>query len=619
VLLRHASYANSVKQTRHGYFGIIIPLYFNRLTKLSSGIIFAFTLSEGELIMKKEIFFGLLWGLALGLLTVVLLFSTAKPAVLPDDNGGNLEILISGDSVRVELDKDGTVKSVTVRGDSLERTSTGVKIENDILIQDGKIFVDGVELSQQQLQRLSISEDRASSESWQGPHGVHRRINRRRLATVYGNSDEDLVKFNDIVVDSTSAIRGDVVSVSGDITVFGRVTGDVVSVFGNIYLKNGAAIGGDVTAPMGRVEREPNVTLRGETIGRQKAKHGSVEFGMSARFNRVEGFTLLPGLDFADNKGRLPKLNINGAYAFTLKRWEYDFGVSHQFGKEIMPYFDIHIFQAALSPDEWRFSEVENTVAGLFFKEDFWDFYWARGINGEAGVYLTDDFKVGALYTAERISTLRRTAKKAIFGGDKRFRENWSTVASDSADILGLNGDLNEAGLKLGYDTRSDKTKSFQSGVSAGLEWRKTVDASSFDYQLMTAEAQGCLPIASNQLVLLSVRGGYSNDNLPLFRRFFLGGIGSLRGYDFKEFQGNRYILVSGDYFWRFFRSDFGAGAFFDSGKAARSGHEFRSGGLKTDVGISFLIEDAFRLDLAQRLDDLNRHPVVSGRLEMPF
>ncbi|HBC46835.1 MAG TPA: hypothetical protein DCZ43_07300, partial [candidate division Zixibacteria bacterium] len=495
--------------------------------------------------MKKEIFFGLLWGLALGLLTVVLLYSTSKSAEVVGSDGGNLEISISGDSVRVEIDKDGAVRSITVLGDSLQRTSTGMRIEGDLRIEDGKIFIDGIELTEGELEKLSVSEDHDSDEGWSGRKGAHRRVMRNRLATVYNDSSGDMVKFGDIFIDSTVAVNGDVVSISGDITIFGKVTGDVVCVFGNINLKNGADIYGDVAAPMGHVIREPNVTLRGKMSSHKKATKGKVDLGLGARFNRVEGFTLVPTLNFEDKKGQLPKVSIVAAYAFTLKRWEYDFGVSHRFGDGFSPYFDIHLFQAANSSDDWRFTETENTIAGLFFKEDLWDFYWDRGFKGEGGFYLTDNLQAGALYSAERISTLRRTAGKAIFGGKKKFRENWSTILPDSTDILAMPGDLKEGGLTLGYDTISEKDKSATSGVRAQLQWRKTVGSSDFDYQVITGKIQTDIPVASNQFVILNARGGYSDDYLPLFRRFFLGGIGSLRGYDYKEFQGNRYALFS--------------------------------------------------------------------------
>jgi hypothetical protein len=593
-------------------------LNFNTIRSARNGTNFAFVFAEGESIMRKEIFSGLFWGLTLGIL--ILFFSTANSAVVPDGSDGDIEISISGDSIRVELDKDGIVKSITIQCDSLERSPAGLKFDNELLIEDGRIYIDGVELTEQELRRLSVDQNEAVEIGWRYNHKEGRReVKRRRLATYYRHSGEDLVKFGDVEIDSAASITGDVISISGDITVFGEVKGDVVSVLGDIYLKDGAYIQGDVAAPMGRVVQESHVTMQGDVVGHREAKKGNLDLGFSARFNRVEGFTLLSNLTFEDNNGQLPKLDIGAAYAFTLKRWEYDFGIKHRFGEKLSPYFDIHFIQLAQSSDSWRFSETENSVAGLFFKEDFWDFYWSRGFDGEAGLYFTDNARAGIIYNATRISALSRTARKAIFGGDKKFRENWSTILPDSGDIVGIAGDLKEVGLKLGYDSHPDKRKPFLPGLNALVEWRKTVDAADFDYQVATVEAGALLPIATNQLVVLRGRGGYSNDYLPLFRRFFIGGIGSLRGYEYKEFQGNRCLLLSGEYIWRFYRSDFGAGIFLDSGKAALSDRAFRTGGLKTDIGISFLVEDIFRLDLAQRLDDLNRNPVISARLEMPL
>lgn len=148
----------------------------------------------------------------------------------------------------------------------------------------------------------------------------------------------------------------------------------------------------------------------------------------------------------------------------------------------------------------------------------------------------------------------------------------------------------------------------------ASISYGGTTD-SDFDYNLFSGEIKDYIPVARNQTLALRLRGGYSDDYLPLFRRFFLGGIGSLRGYEYKEFEGNRYVLLNADYIWYFYRSDFGAGLFFDTGKTASSGGAFESGSLKSDVGISFLIEDAIRFDLAQRLDDLDLSPVFSARL----
>jgi hypothetical protein len=572
--------------------------------------------------MKKEILFGTLWGLTLGLIVIAFLFSVAHSAeaVNGDSTGGDIDISISGDSVIVNLDKDGVVTSVTVMGDSLSKTPSGIKIENELRIEEGKIFIDGEELTEEQLDRLSINQDQETMTKSGSPRDWRREIKRRRLATAYSNTG-DLVKFKDITIDSTTTIRGDVASISGDINVYGEVDGDLVSVFGDIYLNSGSVVRGDVSAPFGEIHREPNVEIKGKSFrdkDRTKDKKNDLSLDMSVRFNRVEGFTFLPGLRYDDRRGKLPQVSVDGAYAVTLKRWEYDFGIKHRVGKNIGPYFGANLFQWAKTPDAWRLSEDENSAAGLFFKEDFNDFYWARGFSGKTGIFLGQHFEGGISYTAERISNLKRTAKKAIFGGNKKFRENWSTELADSASILAMAGDLQEFGVGLSYSNWDDK-KTPSKGLSASIDWTKSLESSddNFDYKAVSGQIEARIPVGRDQTLNLRTVGGYSDDNLPLFKRYFLGGTGTLRGYDYKEFRGNRQLLFNADYIWTFFHSDFGAGLFFDSGKAAFGGHDFNAAPYKSDVGVSFLIEDSFRIDLAQRLDDLDKSPVVFARFQI--
>jgi hypothetical protein len=571
--------------------------------------------------MKKEIFFGILWGLTLGLLLVALMVSVGKTAVVADSSD-EIEISISGDSVKVNIDKDGIEKTIIINGDSLIKTPTGITVNNEILIDDGKIIIDGVEISQDELRRLSVNQDQETDYHFKHRENVQKQIKRKRLATAYTDTGRDIVKFQNLEIDSATVVPGDVISISGDITIRGRVDGDVVSIFGNVYLKDGARIHGDVTAPFGHIYRDQNVEIKGRESGRenQKNKKNEVSLGMTARFNRIEGLTIVPSLTYQDKKGDLPTLSIISAYAFTLKRWEYDFGVKHRVGHSFGPYFSAHLYQLAETPDRWRLTETENSVAGLFFKEDFYDLYWTRGFTGEAGLFSGQNFEAGLEFTAAKISNLQRTAKKAIFGGHKKFRSNWSTILPDSADIIASAGDLGELAIKTSYDTRDEKEEP-HTGLLANLEYRQAVKSSSsdFNYRLISGEVKSYFSLTQNQTLFFRVRGGFSDDQLPLFHQFFLGGIGSLRGYEFKEFEGNRYALFNADYIWRFFHSDMGAGLFFDTGKASTGEKQFKSGGLKSDVGIALIVEDAFRLDLAQRLDDLDKSPVVMARLQILF
>jgi hypothetical protein len=571
---------------------------------------------KGEMMnIRKEMIWGLVWGLMAELLLILISFAAAHSAQI--EKGGAIDISISGDSVQINLDKDGLTKTVTVSGDSLTKTPSGIRILKELVIDDGRIYIDSIELTESELKELSISQDIESAYSFQAGEKEHRRIKRKRLATVYSDNGTDIARFEGVIIDVGDKIAGNVVSISGNVTILGEVHGNVVSVFGDIYLKNGARVYGDVSAPFGNVLRDNETQVKGEIIPHRKntSKARNTNFNLSARYNRVEGLAIRPGLTFKDDHGKLPTLDIETSYAFSLKRWEYNFAIDHRIGRQIGPYFTAGLFQEARTSDGWIITEVENTIAALILKEDFYDYYWERGFVGGTGLFYGKFSKAGIDFTAAKISNLEKNTDWAIFGGHKHFRQNWSTIYSDTAAIKANAGDLREINIHATYDTRDNANKP-HSGIYGNISWRQTVnnDSGNFNYKMFTADVRSYIPIAASQTLAVGFRTGFSNDSLPLFCRFFIGGIGSLRGYSYKEFDGNRYLMANMDYVWQFYSSHLGAGFFFDMGKAGFSRQDFRSADLKTDIGIAFLIENSLRIDLAQRLDDLNKSPVVTAR-----
>lgn len=568
----------------------------------------------------RELLLGVAWGMAVGLILVFVLLSVADSAELSDE-GGEVEISISADSVTIEVDKDGEYKSITLSRDALSKTESGITIDNEVIIENGRIFIDGVELTLEELDRLAVDreEDGSTVEIRYGKK-TDRIVKRRRLTTAYTDSD-DIVRFGDVTVETDMRVRGDVVTIGGDATVYGEVSGDVVSVFGDVFLKDDAYVEGDVAAPFGDVFRDEGVRVLGDQLHSSdfKKKRHTSSFGMGARFNRVEGFTLAPTLRYESRYGEYPSVELMAAYAFTLKRWEYEFRIEHEVGNSWGPFFEGSMYRLAETSDRWLLpQEAENSLAALLFKEDFYDFYWSKGFTGSAGIWSGEYLKFGASYTAAKIETLEKTAEKALFGGDKKFRENWSTVLPDSAAIMAMEGDMEEFGIRAMFDSRDDEVDA-SSGMLGIVSYVGTTESADFDYEKVDGEFKIYYPLTPDQTLFLRLRGGFSDDDLPLFRRYFIGGIGSLRGYDYKEFDGNRYVLVNIDYIWRFFDSHFGAGLFLDGGQAAFSEDEFESGQFKTDIGVSFLLGDFLRANLAQRLDDIDRSPVLMVRAQILY
>ena len=225
-------------------------------------------------------------------------------------------------------------------------------------------------------------------------------------------------------------------------------------------------------------------------------------------------------------------------------------------------------------------------------------------------------------YVQENESLVKNT-NWAIFGSKKDFRENFSTVGTDPALLESINGKRRMLAMNFELDTRDSKDWP-RLGQLVRLRVETAGDGQLGDlggdqsFETMQASITNYIPLTRKQHIGLRMKAGHSDQQLPLDKWFFLGGIGSLRGYDYKEFAGNRFILANLDYYFEFSRS-FTLAVFGDLGKAGFSESEFKDNDLKSDVGAGVIFEEALRLDIAQRLDDTDKSPVVRARFMLHF
>ncbi len=571
----------------------------------------------------------------LAIILILFLFSIALSAGSEKIAMGSIEITIKDDSVTVSLkDYNGILKTITFNKSelSVEKAPdekpdlSSLYIENELIIDGDRIVIDGVEFSSDEIENLFFSGK------------IHRGISvkakilnddyelcRKKVVNVEKHGKDDRFSFDDLVINADEVIRGDVVSIVGNVRVYGEVLGDIVSVFGDVEMYDGSFAGGDVVAPFGKVLTFGDLKIKGELLPKEKLHEGTrkTDFDMSARFNRVEGFTLLSGIHYSEADYELPDIDINVGYAFASKRWNYDLGFRQQFGDKWAFYFGGNLYQGATTPDLWRFSQSENTLAGLFFKEDYHDFYHKKGAMVYFGQQLGEYSSLQVEYTAQVNGILEKRTNKTIFGGKKHFRENFSTVLSDSVALMSIEGDLRLAGLRFAWDSRSDDIWP-HNGQFIEVLWETAGDGmvgdlgGDFSYDIIEALISHYQPLTPKQYLGIRAKGGYSDQKLPLDRWFFLGGVGSLRGYDYKEFFGNRYVFGNIDYYWEF-SGDFIISLFVDVGKAGFGEDEFKKSDYKGNIGLGFIIGDAIRLDIAQRLDDVGKSPVVMVRTETSF
>ncbi len=83
----------------------------------------------------------------------------------------------------------------------------------------------------------------------------------------YKDRGRDLIKVGESLhIGKYELVRGDLVSIAGDITVEGKVMGSVVSIFGNVELESTAIVNGDVVCVLGELYRDGEARIRGEIV-----------------------------------------------------------------------------------------------------------------------------------------------------------------------------------------------------------------------------------------------------------------------------------------------------------------------------------------------------------------
>lgn len=541
----------------------------------------------------------------------------------------SLKIFLGNDSITVSVDDHfGSKFSAAFEQASKAESAadTTLRVKNELIIADNRLIIDGKEVPFDEVKRFQVKRSGKGTITFSAGF-PYRKIGKKEKTVIDIDLDElsDRVSLSNLIVESGEVITGDAVAITGDIKVYGKVTGDIVSLFGNIFIYGSGSVGGDVVAPFGEIFVFDKPKISGGFFGQnfRSQPTRSLDFEGAFRYNRVEGATPLIKMTFSDKNNDLPKLEAGVGYAFALKRWDLLLGFKQTIGKNGRPFFGVRAYRGAFSPDTVNFSIEDNTLAALLFKEDFHDFYRRKGFQGYAGINLGAEGLIQMEYTIQDNKSVSKQTNWAIFGRGKNFRQNYSPVLIDSAAIKGIDGRLKKIGLRFAWN---DLTKGnfLDEGNRLGFLFESAGNGSignvggDFSYDIIELEMLRYQPLTRSQTLGIRFRGGYSDQFIPLDRWYFLGGEGTLRGYEFKEFSGNRMLLLNLDYYWIFSRS-FAMAIFSDLGQTGFGQNGFTALGLKPSIGMGFLFRDLFRLNFAQRLDDTGKSPVISAKTEMRF
>jgi len=346
-----------------------------------------------------------------------------------------------------------------------------------------------------------------------------------------------------------------------------------------------------------------------------------------SRYNRVQG--IFPGGELKLNTFDEDFFLLTRfGYGISDKEFRYILGIENETNFEDKNGFRFLFFNEVRTNDEWIIGPVENTLASLFLKEDFMDYFAKKGSELVIRNEIKKNIFLGGEIGLFDYESVKKKTDWALFGGSKAFRDNPEITEGRELYFK----------INVGYDNRETD---FFVTTSTILDFYLETGSQDFDYTGFGLTLQKYQDITFTQRLSLRFMLKCRRSALDEQHLFDLGGIGSLRGYRFKEFTGNYMQLFNLDYSFggdllqklplQFIPTYESAslvlfmdiGSFYLSQKDESyfdSIKELVSENFKSSLGISIsLAGDLIRFDFARRLDSKKAPMVFTARFLKSF
>jgi surface antigen Omp85-like protein len=383
-------------------------------------------------------------------------------------------------------------------------------------------------------------------------------------------------------IEASRTVNGDVAVLHGPVSIAGIVTGRVVAINSDVVLSPGARVEGQILIVGGVLEGKDDAFIGGDVrVYRQRLDYrrdgerivaqGRNEIDerwwrrrqqrwrsrtytdlrlFSARtYNRVEGLPILIGPSFIKRfpDGRF-SLEAFGIFRTVGFEWNSD-NIGHSVKAEMRVgrreglALGGKLFDTVDPVEDWQLTDTEVGLASFFLHRDFRDYFDRHGGSGSLSLFLGRDIDLTATLSDEQWRARADGDPFTLFRNKDTWRPN----------PLLDEGRLHVATGTLRIDTRNDSDHPWSGWYLVGEVERGTGSITSYgattpgvrdsvvpgpiQYDRGFLDIRRYNRLAPDaQFNLRFVAGGWlDGDELPLQKRFALGGPGSLPGYDFRR------------------------------------------------------------------------------------
>ena len=348
-------------------------------------------------------------------------------------------------------------------------------------------------------------------------------------------------------------------------------------------------------------------------------------------FNRVHGLILGGGgaLSTREANAQLYGKLSNG---LSSKLWNYQLGAKKT-------WFDRHaltiggsVYQRTDAGRHIGWSEGGEFLGAFFLGSTSLDYYQRKGYQAQAKGKLTQSTNITLEFTDEEHEILFKSTDWSLFNRNVPKRSNSRIDEGNLRSVtVGYNFDSLQVPTSVQSGSSHGGTRQTQDFWTVSTpdyrtksSWRGNLSVehsnkrlnSDFDFNLYRFTIVRYNQLLNNHNLDFRLEGAFSDRPLPRQRLLYLGGIGTLHGYDFKELVGDNMLLFNVEYrihFGKIRYLDDSEGplgavtAYLDTGYAwfDDEGLKFSSFNTSVGAGLSLFIGDpsyVLRFEIARAL-----------------
>jgi cytoskeletal protein CcmA (bactofilin family) len=369
-----------------------------------------------------------------------------------------------------------------------------------------------------------------------------------------------------------------------------------------------------------------------------RTHRSSVDVASGMDYNRVDGFSLGMSVENDFNIFPMPRFRIDGGYSWKRKIWPYYVELEQPLAGPFVVSVGGAIYSRTDTYDREIIGDVENFLAAAFLKKDYRDYFDRRGATGFIGVYPSDGHSFRFSYTSDDYRPLEKNTDTALFRKDEKFPDNphYPPNICQCASCEKIR--VKAVELDYEFDSRNNKkTPYYGAWFRLSGEWARRSYGSDLGYSRYVADLRYYDRLSKTQRLAARVKTGIMTlpcdshapgvpppeDFFP--KEFYVGGLGTMPAYCFKEFRGTQMLLFNLEYAYGV--SDRWYLVFFtDAGDAKGDGEYWKDAWdamkVKWDAGLGIRYErpgTSITAHVSQRFDDLDRASVLTVRLNRMF